>query len=107
MLVRQGADTLKGGDGIDLAAYWDSDAAVEVRLYDGFAQGGHAEGDTFSTALNNLDGSDHDDKLAGDAGENHLSKGGTRVVTMSCTAVRAQIPSLGARGRTRWWEETA
>ena len=44
-----GADTLKGGDGIDLAAYWGSDVGVEVRLYDGFAQGGHAEGDTFDS----------------------------------------------------------
>ena len=67
-----GADTLKGGDGIDLAAYWGSDVGVEVRLYDGFAQGGHAEGDTFDS-IEELAGSDHDDKLAGDEGENHLS----------------------------------
>ena len=67
-----GADTLKGGDGIDLAAYWGSDVGVEVRLYDGFAQGGHAEGDTFDS-IEELIGSDHDDKLAGDEGENGLS----------------------------------
>ena len=66
-----GADTLKGGDGIDLAAYWGSDVGVEVRLYDGFAQGGHAEGDTFDS-IEELIGSDHDDKLAGDEGENRL-----------------------------------
>ena len=47
-----GADTLKGGDGIDLAAYWGSDVAVEVRLYDGFAQGGHAEGDVLDSIEN-------------------------------------------------------
>ena len=67
-----GADTLKGGDGTDFAAYWGSDAAVEVRLYDGFAQGGHAEGDTFDS-IEGIYGSDHDDKLAGDEGENHLN----------------------------------
>ena len=67
-----GADTLKGGDGIDLAAYWGSDVGVEVRLYDGFAQGGHAEGDTFDS-IEELIGSDHDDKLTGDEGENGLN----------------------------------
>ena len=66
-----GADTLKGGDGIDFAAYSGSDAAVEVRLYDGFAQGGHAEGDTFES-IERLNGSNHDDILEGDSNDNAL-----------------------------------
>ncbi len=45
---RAGADALRGGDGNDLASYAYSDEAVEVRLYDGTALGGDAEGDTFA-----------------------------------------------------------
>ncbi len=43
-----GADMLRGGAGVDAARYHNSDAGVEVRLYDGVARGGHAEGDTFA-----------------------------------------------------------
>ena len=44
---RQGADVLWGGEGNDLASYAHSDEAVEVRLHNGTARGGDAEGDTF------------------------------------------------------------
>ena len=44
---RDGADVLRGGEGNDLASYAHSDEAVEVRLHDGTARGGDAEGDTF------------------------------------------------------------
>ena len=43
-----GADTLTGGTGSDLASYQYSDEGVEVRLDDGTARGGHAEGDVFA-----------------------------------------------------------
>ena len=43
----EGADVLRGGAGNDLASYAYSDEAVEVRLHNGTARGGDAEGDTF------------------------------------------------------------
>ena len=43
-----GADTLTGGTGEDTASYQYSDEGVEVRLDDGTARGGHAEGDVFA-----------------------------------------------------------
>ena len=69
-----GADTLVGGTGEDFADYNDSDAAVEVRLHDGFAQGGHAEGDTFA-GIERLIGSAHDDVLEGDSNGNGFHAG--------------------------------
>ena len=44
---REGADVLRGGEGNDLSSYFYSDEAVEVRLHNGIARGGDAEGDTF------------------------------------------------------------
>ncbi len=43
-----GADTLVGGNGEDTASYQYSGAGVEVRLDDGTARGGDAEGDLFA-----------------------------------------------------------
>ena len=42
-----GADSILGAAGADLVYYIHSEAAVEVRLYDGTTRGGDAEGDTF------------------------------------------------------------
>ncbi len=42
-----GADVLVGGPGADFASYRASAAGVTVRLYDGTARGGDAEGDRF------------------------------------------------------------
>ena len=86
-----GADELLGGPGVDTASYRRFSGAVEVRLYDGFAQGGQAEGDMFvgrqtveyidaegkvRTAdvpdIENLHGSTNDDTLAGAEGPNKL-----------------------------------
>ena len=69
-----GADHLDGGDGIDWVSYQGSDGAVSVRLYDGLAQRGHAEGDTI-TGFENLRGSAHPDRLAGTGRANHLEGG--------------------------------
>ena len=86
-----GADELRGGPGEDTASYRSFSGAVEVRLYDGTAQGGQAEGDTFvgmktveyinaegsSQAITvpdieNLFGSTNNDILAGAHGPNRL-----------------------------------
>ena len=86
-----GADTLTGGAGVDAISYADSDAGVRVDLLAGTARGGHADGDSFPgrksivmTAANGraqtveaidietLDGSDHNDVLAGGRGPDWL-----------------------------------
>lgn len=66
-----GADALDGGSGSDWAYYISSDAGVDVNLLTGVALGGHAQGDTF-TSIENLFGSNFDDTLTGDAGNNYL-----------------------------------
>ena len=88
---REGADVLRGGEGNDLASYFYSDEAVEVRLHNGIARGGDAEGDTFPGMktveyvnpagetlemevpdVEDLVGSAHDDILVGAHGPNRL-----------------------------------
>ena len=88
---REGADVLRGGEGNDLSSYAYSDEAVEVRLHNGIARGGDAEGDTYpgrktveyvNTAgetvevevpdVEDLIGSAHDDILDGAHGPNRL-----------------------------------
>ena len=88
---RDGADVLRGGEGNDLASYAYSDEAVEVRLHNGTARGGDAEGDTFPGMktveyvnragdtvemevpdIEDLIGSAHDDILDGAHGPNRL-----------------------------------
>ncbi len=89
-----GADTIQGGAGNDIVLYVDSHSGVEVRLYDGTARGGHAEGDTFpgrqtidyrdginrlrqveGLDIEGLVGSVHDDILVGAEGSNLLLGG--------------------------------
>ena len=67
-----GNDHLDGGSGIDTASYDDSASGVTVFLATDVANGGTAEGDTF-TSIENLTGSNHDDFLVGDDGNNVLS----------------------------------
>ena len=69
-----GADQLDGGAGIDWLSYAGSDGAVSVRLYDGYARRGHAEGDVIS-GFENLRGSDYADRLAGTGRANQLEGG--------------------------------
>ena len=66
-----GADVLDGGEGVDYAAYRHSDAGVIINLATGLAQGGDAEGDTLRE-IEDVRGSDHNDRLIGDAGNNRL-----------------------------------
>ena len=69
-----GADTLDGGEGQDLLSYAGSDGPVTVRLYDGLARRGHAEGDTIS-GFEHLRGSAYADALAGTGKGNWLDGG--------------------------------
>ncbi|MEO5374344.1 MAG: cadherin-like domain-containing protein, partial [Alphaproteobacteria bacterium] len=68
---RAGADTMIGGAGSDALLYNRSTSGVTVNLATGFTSGGDAEGDVFS-GIEFLQGSDHADRLTGDAGENKL-----------------------------------
>ncbi|MBN8196035.1 Ig-like domain-containing protein [Thalassospira povalilytica] len=83
-----GADIIDGGSGSDTVDYSGSDAAVDVDLTYGEASGGHASHtvagadgaddvvtqDTLRN-IENVIGSDHDDSLRGDVGENTLIGG--------------------------------
>ena len=66
-----GGDRIDGGAGRDRASYAGSDAGVTIDLSTGRASGGHARGDTLS-GIEDLTGSDHADRLTGDAGANRL-----------------------------------
>ena len=89
-----GADRLAGGAGQDTSSYEHSDGAVTVRLHSGVAEGGDADGDTFTAMvtveytgnngatqqetvpdIEHLRGSAHDDVLAGDSRANRLQGG--------------------------------
>lgn len=69
-----GADTLDGGNGIDTATYAASGMAVNANLTTGAGSGGHAAGDAF-VSIENLIGSNFNDKLTGDGGVNRLTGG--------------------------------
>jgi Ca2+-binding RTX toxin-like protein len=76
-----GADTLTGGGGIDTATYAASPAGVNVSLATGTGSGGDAEGDVLS-GIANLTGSNFNDTLEGDGGNNVLV-GGNGIDTLS------------------------
>ncbi|MCR8726818.1 calcium-binding protein, partial [Frigidibacter sp. ROC022] len=70
-----GDDLLYGGAGIDTASYCDAGSAVSAYLkWSGRDVGGGQGADWFDS-IENLEGSDHDDRLGGTAGDNML-KGG-------------------------------
>jgi Ca2+-binding RTX toxin-like protein len=74
-----GDDTLNGGLGTDTADYSASAAAVNVNLLSGSATG---DGTDSLTAIENVIGSDFNDTLAGDGGNNAID-GGAGVDTLS------------------------
>ena len=74
-----GADTITGGPGNDLLSYAGSDGAVDIRLRTGHASGGHAEGDVYRD-VESVEGSDHDDRLAGDDRPAGASAGGNNIL---------------------------
>ena len=76
-----GADMLDGGEGADWASYLLSTEGVTVSLADGRGTGGEADGDRL-TRIENLGGSDHDDRLSGDVWANRfLGRGGNDTLT--------------------------
>jgi Ca2+-binding RTX toxin-like protein len=66
-----GADDLDGGAGTDRAAYWTAGSAVTADLMNAAVNAGDAAGDTY-TSIENLQGSNHNDDLRGDAGGNTI-----------------------------------
>ena len=70
-----GGDELNGGGGLDTASYIGSAAAVTVNLDAVTATGGDATGDTLSS-IENLIGSNFEDTLTGDTGNNRIEGAG-------------------------------
>ena len=71
--VVRGRTVLKGGAGIDTASFQYATADVTASLATG-GSGGEANGDTY-TEIENLLGSDHNDRLTGDDNANTLMGG--------------------------------
>ena len=69
-----GGDLLYGGAGEDTASWAGSSSGVNVSLVTGRGSGGDASGDRLYS-IEHLEGSDHGDILAGDAGSNRLAGG--------------------------------
>ncbi|MGD1704988.1 hypothetical protein [Dapis sp. BLCC M229] len=65
-------DKLDGGNDNDTASYFTSEKRVHVSLYDGKGWAGDAKKDTL-TNIENLEGSEYEDLLIGDAQNNILS----------------------------------
>ncbi|MHC5737927.1 hypothetical protein [Nostoc sp.] len=66
------ADNLNGGDGNDTASYFTSATRVSVSLTTGTGWAGDAKGDRLQ-AIENLEGSEFEDLLIGDVGNNIIS----------------------------------
>ncbi|HEY9023833.1 MAG TPA: calcium-binding protein, partial [Burkholderiaceae bacterium] len=71
---RGGADVIHGGAGNDTLSYASSAAAVQVDLVAGTGNGGDAQGNLLD-GIENLIGSNFNDTLKGDAGDNRLDGG--------------------------------
>jgi len=95
-----GADALDGGAGRDRATYKDSNAGVSnagvtVSLVSGTTGvGGFAQGDTLAN-IEQLTGSDYDDRLTGDDGNNWL-RGGAGADTLDGGAGRDRAAYTGS-----------
>ncbi|WP_449221394.1 CAP domain-containing protein [Tistrella mobilis] len=68
---RGGADVLDGGTGIDLVSYYDATGAISVDLTSGTGTYGDAAGDQL-VSIENVNGSNFSDSLAGDTAANTL-----------------------------------
>ncbi len=69
-----GADMIYGGDGFDTVDFSESTIGVRASLSSRVGQGGHAEGDEYFS-VEGFVGSDFNDTLDGDAGDNRLTGG--------------------------------
>ncbi|HSH92577.1 MAG TPA: calcium-binding protein, partial [Roseimicrobium sp.] len=88
-----GADRLDGGGGADTASYASSGSGVAVSLALGTGIGGDAEGDRLFN-IENLTGSNFNDTLEGNAGNNNLV-GGLGIDTVSYANVTSGTNSQG------------
>ena len=88
-----GADKLDGGGGTDTASYATSSSGVSASLMLGVGSAGDAQGDKF-TNIENLTGSNFDDTLEGNAGNNKLV-GGLGSDTVSYAHATAGTNGLG------------
>jgi len=69
-----GSDQIDGGEGVDILSYRESAEGVTVNLADGSGSGGDAEGDSLSN-IENIEGTQHDDRITGDHKDNQLVGG--------------------------------
>ena len=88
-----GADRLDGGGGTDTASYETSTSGVAVSLALGIGIGGDAEGDRLFN-IENLTGSNFDDTLEGNAGNNKLV-GGAGIDTVSYAHAASGANGIG------------
>lgn len=88
------ADSLYGGDGLDVASYAASNAGVDVNLATGLGSGGHAAGDVL-VEIENLIGSAYADTLAGDGGANLIDGGAGNDVMAGGGGADTLIGGLG------------
>ncbi len=66
-----GSDILDGGNGTDLISYFNSTDGVYIRLQAGWGRNGDAKGDRIYN-VENIEGSEHNDTLIGDNGDNEI-----------------------------------
>ncbi len=76
LVGRYGGDILSGGAGIDTIVYTNSLTGVDVRLFNGLAIGGEANGDIFTSIENIIGSATRTDTLAGDDNANSIWGGG-------------------------------
>lgn len=69
-----GADIFNGGDGLDTVSFDGSDEAITVRLWNGTASRGDANGDTF-VSIENIIGTSGNDVIIGSSDNNFLTGG--------------------------------
>ena len=84
-----GGDSLNGLAGSDTASYRTSPVGLRVSLLDPGSNTNDAAGDTYID-LENLEGSDFDDVLQGNAGQNHID-GGAGKDTLDCSNETANL----------------
>ncbi|MGV0758579.1 calcium-binding protein [Tistrella mobilis] len=89
------ADTLDGGDGTDVVSYAASMAGVTVDLLNGTGRGGLAEGDLLIN-IENVIGSDYDDRFISGASPNTVNGGAGRDVMSYAGSTAAVTVGLGS-----------
>ena len=109
LLGGPGADELVGGedpdgDDQDTISYKTSMAGVTINLLTGTARGGDADGDTFGTDIEDVQGSMYDDRLSGD---NKAIHSGPWQVMTTCPVTVAMMTCMAAPVTMSWTEVAA